>query len=251
MSPPYRTKENRLGAALAQGEQTRIDCAAGIPDSGNGHAIGYANEKKIPCVRLFVKYTPIWPRSFMPQDQSLLHLVARMKLFPIRNLIGGQRILFCEDSIVRVTRLKENIRVLFDFGAREVHMQPARPTLIQPCGFLNFPTSRSILDLAGRKTIHELENGNDLHLDEHASPGTERNQMVVKRIQEHLKLTILKYQRLDDLIGAIGCQKKTSALTVGKVHPTFNENPIRCHRSWGVIYLLTNAIATIRLCSVK
>ena len=199
---------NRCGAALAQGDEARIDCVAGIPDSGIGHAIGYANEKKIPYIRPFVKYTPTWPRSFMPQDQSLRDLVAKMKLIPIRRLIDGRSILFCEDSIVRGTQLKDNIQVLFDYGAREVHMRPACPTLIYPCEFLNFSTSRSTLDLAGRKTIHELEDGNDSHLSEYASPGSERNQMMVERIQEQLKLTSLKYQRLDDLIDAIGLPKE-------------------------------------------
>ena len=199
---------NRCGAALAKGDDARIDCVAGIPDSGIGHAIGYANEKKIPYIRPFVKYTPTWPRSFMPQDQSLRDLVAKMKLIPIRRLIEDRSILFCEDSIVRGTHLKDNIQVLFDYGAREVHMRPACPTLIYPCEFLNFSTSRSTLDLAGRKKIDELENGNDSHLKEYASPGSERNRLMVARIQEQLKLTSLKYQRLDDLVTAIGLPKE-------------------------------------------
>ncbi|KPJ78907.1 MAG: amidophosphoribosyltransferase [Deltaproteobacteria bacterium SG8_13] len=200
---------NRCGAALAQGDDARIDCVAGIPDSGIGHAIGYANEKKIPYVRPFVKYTPTWPRSFMPQDQSLRDLVAKMKLIPIRRLIDGRSILFCEDSIVRGTQLKDNIQVLFDYGAREIHMRPACPTLIYPCEFLNFSTSRSTLDLAGRKTIHELEGENDSHLNEYASPGSDRNRIMVERIQDQLRLTSLKYQRLDDLIAAIGLPKES------------------------------------------
>ena len=200
---------NRCGAALAQGDDARIDCVAGIPDSGIGHAIGYANEKKIPYVRPFVKYTPTWPRSFMPQDQSLRDLVAKMKLIPIRRLIDGRSILFCEDSIVRGTQLKDNIQVLFDYGAREIHMRPACPTLIYPCEFLNFSTSRSTLDLAGRKTIHELEGENDSHLNEYASPGSDRNRIMVERIQDQLRLSSLKYQRLDDLIAAIGLPKES------------------------------------------
>lgn len=199
---------NRCGAALARGDTVEIDCVAGIPDSGIGHAIGYANEKKIPYVRPFVKYTPTWPRSFMPQDQSLRDLVAKMKLIPIQRLIEDRSILFCEDSIVRGTQLKDNTQVLFDYGARQVHMRPACPTLIYPCEFLNFSTSRSTLDLAGRKTIHELEDGNDAHLNEYAVPGSERNRMMVERIQEQLRLTSLKYQRLDDLVSAIGLPKE-------------------------------------------
>ena len=199
---------NCCGAALARNDDTEIDAVAGIPDSGVGHAIGYANEKKIPYIRPFVKYTPTWPRSFMPQDQSLRDLVAKMKLIPIRRLIEGHSILFCEDSIVRGTQLKDNIQVLFDCGARQVHMRPACPTLIYPCEFLNFSTSRSTLDLAGRKAIHELEGEDDAHLAEYATAGSDRNQAMVERIQEQLRLTSLKYQRLEDLVAAIGLPRQ-------------------------------------------
>ena len=120
---------NQCGAALARNDEVDIDFVAGIPDSGIGHAIGYANEKQIPYIRPFVKYTPTWPRSFMPQNQEQRDLVARMKLIPVRDLIEGKRLLFCEDSIVRGTQLKDNIQKLFEYGAREVHMRPACPTL--------------------------------------------------------------------------------------------------------------------------
>lgn len=198
---------NRCGRALAQNDSTAIDCVAGIPDSGIGHAIGYANEKKVPYVRPFVKYTPTWPRSFMPKSQSLRDLVARMKLIPIRRLIEGQRLLFCEDSIVRGTQLKGNVQVLFDLGAAEVHMRPASPTLVFPCDFLNFSTSRSTLDLAGRQMIHELENGSGRHLEDYALSGSSRNLAMVERIRRKLRLTSLKFQRLDDLVAAIGLPK--------------------------------------------
>ncbi len=118
---------NRCGAALADNDSPGIDCVAGIPDSGIGHAIGYANRKKIPYIRPFVKYTPTWPRSFMPQNQKMRDLVAQMKLIPIRKLIEGKRILFCEDSIVRGTQLKDNVQILFDMGAKEVHMRTGLP----------------------------------------------------------------------------------------------------------------------------
>jgi amidophosphoribosyltransferase len=199
---------NRCGAALARRDRTAIDCVAGIPDSGIGHAIGYANESKIPYVRPFVKYTPTWPRSFMPQNQDLRDLVAKMKLIPVRQLIKGKRILFCEDSIVRGTQLKDNIQGLFDCGAREVHMRPACPTLIFSCDFLNFSTSRSTLDLAGRKVIHELEGGKEDHLDAYAVPDSEKNLAMVEGIRQHLRLTTLKYQRLDDLEAAIGLPRE-------------------------------------------
>ncbi|MBU4002826.1 MAG: amidophosphoribosyltransferase, partial [Proteobacteria bacterium] len=139
----------RCGSALAASDDVEVDVVAGIPDSGIGHAIGYANRKKIPYGRPFVKYTPTWPRSFMPQNQEMRDLVARMKLIPVHRLIEGKRLLFCEDSIVRGTQLKDNVQVLFDAGALEVHMRPACPCLIHPCEFLNFLTSRSTLDLAG------------------------------------------------------------------------------------------------------
>ncbi|GBC62253.1 amidophosphoribosyltransferase [Desulfonema ishimotonii] len=199
---------NRCGAALARNDDAEIDVVSGIPDSGIGHALGYANERHIPYIRPFVKYTPTWPRSFMPQNQKMRDLVAKMKLIPIRKLITGKRILFCEDSIVRGTQLEENVQILFDYGAREVHMRPACPTLVYPCEFLNFSTSRSTLALAGRKVIHDLENGTDNHLEEYATCGTERNLEMIDRIRRRLKLTSLKYQRLDDLVEAIGLPKE-------------------------------------------
>ena len=144
----------------------------------------------------------------MPQDQRVRDLVARMKLIPIRTLIEGERILFCEDSIVRGTQLQENIQILFDYGAAEVHMRPACPTLIYPCEFLNFSTSRSTLDLAGRKAITELEGIDDKDLDLYAESGSEKNLLMVDRIRQRLRLTSLKYQKLEHLIEAIGLPKE-------------------------------------------
>lgn len=199
---------NRCGAALARDDEVEIDFVAGIPDSGIGHAIGYANEKKIPYLRPFVKYTPTWPRSFMPQNQEVRDLVAKMKLIPIRSMIEGKRILFCEDSIVRGTQLKDNIQILFDYGASEVHMRPACPTLIFPCEFLNFSTSRSRLDLAGRSVINEIEVGEEENLDEYYTPGSKKYVEMVDRIRQRLRLTTLQYQKLDDLVDAIGLPKE-------------------------------------------
>ena len=197
----------RCGSALGREDDVEIDHVAGIPDSGTGHAIGYANERNIPYTRPFTKYTPTWPRSFMPQDQSVRDLVAKMKLIPIRELIEGKKILFCEDSIVRGTQLQDNIQVLFDYGASEVHMRPACPTLIYPCDFLNFSTSQSTLDLAGRKAIKELEDADDKFLDEYAISSSEKNQAMVDRIRQRLRLTSLKYQKLENLVEAIGLPK--------------------------------------------
>lgn len=199
---------NRCGSALARNDGVEIDFVAGIPDSGIGHAIGYANEKKIPYLRPFVKYTPTWPRSFMPQNQEVRDLVAKMKLIPIRSMIEGKRILFCEDSIVRGTQLKDNIQILFDYGASEVHMRPACPTLIFPCEFLNFSTSRSKLDLAGRSVINEIEVGEEQNLDEYYTPGSKKYVEMVDRIRQRLRLTTLQYQKLDDLVDAIGLPKE-------------------------------------------
>jgi amidophosphoribosyltransferase len=199
---------NRCGRALAKNDQVDVDFVAGIPDSGIGHAIGYASEKNIPYVRPFVKYTPTWPRSFMPQNQSIRDLVAKMKLIPVKELIEGKRILFCEDSIVRGTQLQDTIKILYEYGAKEVHMRPACPTLIYPCEFLNFSTSRSKLDLAGRKAIAELEDPNDKLLSEYAKAGSEKNRAMVEKIRQRLTLTSLQYQKLEDLVEAIGLPKE-------------------------------------------
>jgi amidophosphoribosyltransferase len=198
---------NRCGQALARRDDVEVDIVAGIPDSGTGHAIGYANEAGVPYGRPFVKYTPTWPRSFMPQDQRIRDLVARMKLIPIPELIRGKRLLFCEDSIVRGTQLKDTIQRLYDCGAKEVHMRPACPPLIHGCKFLNFSRSRSVFDLAGRRAIKELGEANE-HLEEYADETSARYAAMVERVQQRLGLTTLKYQRLDDLVAAIGLPKE-------------------------------------------
>ncbi len=199
---------NRCGRLLAQNDSVDIDFVAGIPDSGIGHAIGYAHEKNIPYVRPFVKYTPTWPRSFMPQNQSIRDLVAKMKLIPIKELIENRRILFCEDSIVRGTQLQDTIQILYEYGAKEVHMRPACPTLIYSCDFLNFSTSRSTLDLAGRKAISALEGAEDKYLADYATAGSEKNLAMVDQIRQRLQLTSLQYQKLEDLVAAIGIPKE-------------------------------------------
>jgi len=199
---------NRCGAALARGDTTPIDLVAGIPDSGTGHALGYANEAKIPYQRPFVKYTPTWPRSFMPHDQRVRDLIARMKLIPIPELIRGKRLLFCEDSIVRGTQLKDTIQRLYACGAKEVHMRPACPPLVFGCKFLNFSRSKSELDLAARKAIAELEPNAPPELGKYTDPASEPYLAMIERIRARLNLTTLKYQRLDDLVTAIGLPKQ-------------------------------------------
>ena len=199
---------NACGAALARKDDTRIDLVAGVPDSGVGHGIGYANEAGIPYSRPFAKYTPTWPRSFMPQVQSMRNLVARMKLIHIKDLIQGKRLLLCEDSIVRGTQLRDTIRYLYESGALEVHMRPACPPLVFGCKYLNFSRSRSEMDLAARQAIKELEGESDRDLDAYCDTSTGKYAAMVDRIRQRLGLTTLKYQELGDLVKAIGLPKE-------------------------------------------
>jgi len=199
---------NKCGAKLAKNDSIKIDMVAGLPDSGIGHGLGYASEAGIPFKRPFVKYTPTWARSFMPQDQTVRDIVAKMKLIPISELIKGKKLLLCEDSIVRGTQLKNTIQRLFDFGALEVHMRPACPPLTHGCKFLNFSRSKSELDLAARKAIKEIEGVDGKDLDEYSTEGSEKYKGMIKQISQMLKLTTLKYQKLADLVEAIGLPKE-------------------------------------------
>ncbi len=196
------------GSLLAKNDETKVDFVAGIPDSGTGHAVGYASEAKIPFSRPFVKYTPTWPRSFMPQEQSIRDEVAKMKLIPIKELINQKRLLFCEDSIVRGTQLKKTIQRLYEYGAKEVHMRPACPPLVYSCKFLNFSRSRSELDLAGRWAIKELIGKNIDDPIEYIDPDSDNFKAMVDVIRKRLGLTTLQYQRLEDLVKAIGLPKE-------------------------------------------
>lgn len=198
----------KCGSYLSKNDDIDIDLVAGIPDSGTGHGLGYANEAKIPFSRPFVKYTPTWPRSFMPQVQSIRDEVAKMKLIPIKELIEDKRLLFCEDSIVRGTQLIKTIQRLFDFGAKEVHMRPACPPLVYSCKFLNFSRFRSELDLAGRWAIKELI-GRDIDDPvEYIDPESDNFKAMVDVIRKKLQLTTLQYQRLENLVKAIGLPKE-------------------------------------------
>jgi amidophosphoribosyltransferase len=202
------TVRYKCGAYLRKEDDIEIDLVAGIPDSGTAHGLGYANEAQITFMRPFVKYTPTWPRSFMPQEQSIRDTVAKMKLIPIKELITDKRLLFCEDSIVRGTQLRRQVERLFKSGATEVHMRPACPPLLYGCKFLNFSRSRSELDLAGRWAIKELI-GRDLENPaEYTNPDSDNYKAMVNVIREKLHLTTLKYQRLENLIKAIGLPKE-------------------------------------------
>lgn len=199
---------NRCGECLAMRDNVEVDMVAGIPDSGTAHAVGYANASGVPYRRPFVKYTPTWPRSFMPQDQGQRDLVARMKLIPIRDLIKNKRLLFCEDSIVRGTQLQDTVARLFDSGAAEIHMRPACPPLVFGCKYLNFSRSRSIMDLAGRRAIKELEGTVDTVPEEYLDHQSDAYAAMIDRIRKRLGLTSLMYQRLEDLVEAIGLPKE-------------------------------------------
>lgn len=198
----------RCGAALAENDDVEIDYVAGIPDSGTAHAIGYAKKAGVAYRRPFVKYTPTWPRSFMPQQQSIRDLVAKMKLIPIKELTDGQRLLFCDDSIVRGTQLKDTLQRVYDYGARELHMRPACPPLIYGCKFLNFSRSKSELALAGRAAIREIEGDKEVDLTKYSDSTSEEYASMVESIRRRMGLTSLKYQRLNDMVKAIGMPKE-------------------------------------------
>ena len=184
----------------------RSDIVAGVPDSGIAHAIGYANESGIPFARPFIKYTPTWPRSFMPQNQSQRNLIAKMKLIPVDALIHGKRLLLIDDSIVRGTQLRETTEFLYQSGAKEVHIRPACPPLLFGCKYLNFSRSKSEMDLITRQVIRELEGDlvTDKLLDEYVNPDSQKYLDMIEGIRKKLNFTSLKFHRLDDLIESIG-----------------------------------------------
>ena len=198
----------RCGAALARNDTTEADFVAGIPDSGIGHAYGYSSARGIPLMRPYAKYTPTWPRSFMPQSQQMRDLVAKMKLIPNEAVIKGRRGVFLDDSIVRGTQLKDNILDLHQAGMKEVHMRIACPPLTYPCEFLNFSRSRSNMDLATHIAVKELEGTDDTDLKEYSDPDNSKYEAMVEQIKKRLGLTTLRYQKLCDLVGAIGLPKE-------------------------------------------
>ncbi len=196
------------GAALAKRDNVEADFVAGIPDSGIGHAIGYSNAKHIPLKRPYTKYTPTWPRSFMPQNQVTRDLVARMKLITNQSVVKDKRGVFLDDSIVRGTQLKDNVRDLHAAGIREIHMRIACPPLTYPCEFLNFSRSRSNLDLATHKAVRQLEGKDEFDMKDYSDITNEKYCAMVEQIRKNLNLTSLVYQKLDDLVDAIGLPKE-------------------------------------------
>lgn len=194
------------GKAMARRDNVKPDIVAGVPDSGTAHAVGYANESGVPFSRPFVKYTPTWPRSFMPVNQSKRNLIAKMKLIPIKDLIEGKSLLMIDDSIVRGTQLRETTDFLYESGAKEVHIRPACPPLFFGCKYINFSRSTSELELITRRVIKEFEGDNvsDDVLSEYIDPDSEKYQKMIDRICEKLHFTSLRYNRLDDMLEAVG-----------------------------------------------
>ena len=203
----------RNGEIMARDDKKRgladdVDYIAGVPDSGVPHAIGYANECGKPFARPFVKYTPTWPRSFMPANQKIRNQVANMKQIPVPELIEGKKLLFVDDSIVRGTQLRETVEFLYESGAKEVHMRSACPPIMYGCKYLNFSSSNSEMELLARRTVQELEGDEgQKHLEEYADANTERGQCMLKSICEKFGFSSLGYQSLDGLLEAIGLDR--------------------------------------------
>lgn len=197
------------GALLAKRDNVHPDNVAGVPDSGIAHAVGYSNASGIPFSRPFIKYTPTWPRSFMPTIQSQRNLIAKMKLIPVHDLIQDKSLLLIDDSIVRGTQLRETTEFLYQSGAKEVHIRPACPPLLYGCKYLNFSRSTSEMDLITRRVIKEMEGENKYpDLTAYADPETEEYQRMVARIGEQLNFTSLRYHRLDDMIESVGIDRE-------------------------------------------
>ena len=194
------------GAAMAKRDNVKPDIVAGVPDSGTAHAVGYSNESGVPFSRPFIKYTPTWPRSFMPTMQSQRNLIAKMKLIAVEDLIKDKSLLLIDDSIVRGTQLRETTEFLYDSGAKEVHIRPACPPLLYGCKYLNFSRSNSEMDLITRRVIARLENGNvtDEVLQEYADPDSPKYEQMVEEIRKELHFTSLRFNRLDDMLDAVG-----------------------------------------------
>lgn len=195
------------GASLAKRDNVKPDIVAGVPDSGTAHAVGYSNASGIPFSRPFIKYTPTWPRSFMPTIQSKRNLIAKMKLIAVHDLIKDKSLLLIDDSIVRGTQLRETTEFLYQSGAKEVHIRPACPPLVYGCKYLNFSRSSSEMDLITRRVIAKLEGTEDISeevLQEYTHPESPKYDQMVEEIRKELNFTTLRYNRLDDMLTAVG-----------------------------------------------
>ena len=197
------------GEMMGQKDDVDADLVCGIPDSGVGMALGYSNGSHIPYKRAVLKYTPTWPRSFTPGNQTRRDLVAKMKLIPNQSLLKNQRVVFCDDSIVRGTQLRDNVKEFFDNGAKEVHVRISCPPLVYGCPFIGFTNSKSDLELITRQIIRDFEGDDKKNLDRYAQTGTPEYERMVKEIARRLGLSSLKFATLEDLVASIGLPKKS------------------------------------------
>jgi len=195
------------GRKLGQNDDTEVDCVCGVPDSGVGTALGYAEGKQVPYERAVLKYTPTWPRSFTPGNQSRRDLVAKMKLIPNGPLLDGRRVVFCDDSIVRGTQLRDNVRTFFEYGAKEVHCRISCPPLVYGCPFIGFTASKTDLELITRRIIRDFEGDDKKNLEKYAQTDSPEYKRMVAEIAHRLGLTSLKFAKLEDLIESIGMPK--------------------------------------------
>ena len=198
----------KSGQIMAQKDETNADFVAAIPDSGIGMGLGYAEGKGIPYRRAMIKYTPTWPRSFTPANQTVRALVAKMKLIPNRQLLKDKRVIFCDDSIVRGTQLNDNVSILYGYGAKEVHIRLGSPPILHACPFIGFTASRSPLELIARRTIEELEGDDTKDLDKYASTGSEKYKDMVECIRKKVGVDSLKFMTVEDLVTSIGLPKE-------------------------------------------
>lgn len=198
---------NECGRFMGQEDKTEVDCACGIPDSGIGMAVGYAEGHGVPYQRAICKYTPTWPRSFMPANQSMRNLVAKMKLIANKDIMLDKRVLFCDDSIVRGTQLRDNTKVLHELGAKEVHMRIACPPLLYGCPFINFSASKTELELITRRIIQDFEGDMNKNVDAYCKTDSPEYNRMVSEIAKRLNLDSLKFSKLETLVKAIGLPK--------------------------------------------
>ena len=196
------------GRVMGEEDETEADCVCGIPDSGVGTALGYAEGRGIPYKRAVLKYTPTWPRSFTPSKQSRRTLVAKMKLIPNRAILKDQRVVFCDDSIVRGTQLRDNVKMFFDYGAKEVHARISCPPLVYGCPYIGFTVSKSDMELITRQVIKDFEGDADKNLEKYSATDSPEYKRMVEEIGRRLGLTSVKFNKLETLIDAIGLPKE-------------------------------------------
>jgi len=197
----------RNGKMMGEQDDTEVDCVCGIPDSGVGMALGYAEGHGVPYKRAVLKYTPTWPRSFTPGSQSRRDLVAKMKLIPNRAILKDKRVAFCDDSIVRGTQLRDNVRTFFEYGAKEVHCRISCPPLVYGCPFIGFTSSKSDLELITRRIIKDFEGEDSANLDKYSTTDSPEYTRMVNEIAHRLGLSSLKFAKLESLIESIGLPK--------------------------------------------